>query len=139
MHQVFVYGTLKSGFDNHYEMLNGERYLGRYQTIDKYPLVITGPWNSPVMFPEPGVGKCVFGEVYEVHDDKLKQLDGFEYINYPKGFRRLKLEVKSNTSEVMIVEAYMRFRKFIKEIRSEYLSDYQDKNYIHKSLRRNIK
>ena len=139
MHHVFVYGTLKSGFANHDEMLKGEKYLGEYKTIDKYPLVITGPWNSPVMFPEPGIGKYVFGEVYEVHNDKLKQLDKFEYVNHSKGFRRLTLEVTSNKCEVMIVNSYLRLRKFIKEIRSEYLSNYQDKNYVHKRLRRSMK
>ena len=136
MYQVFVYGTLKSGFANHDEMLKGEKCLGEYKTIDKFPLVLTGPWNSPVMFPEPGIGEHVFGEVYEVHKDKLKQLDKFEYVNHPKGFRRLTLEVKSNTCEMMIVDAYLRLRKYIKEIRSEYLSNYQDENYVYKRIRK---
>ncbi len=136
MYQVFVYGTLKFGFANHDEMLKEERFLGSYVTVDQYPLVITGPWNSPVMFPEPGIGHFVFGEVYEVNEIKLKQLDEFEYVNMPQGFRRIKLRVKSHTDEVLIVEAYMRLRKFIKDIRSEYISNYQDKNYVHESLRR---
>jgi gamma-glutamylcyclotransferase (GGCT)/AIG2-like uncharacterized protein YtfP len=60
MPQLFVYGTLKSSFSNHDEMLKGEKYLGAYVTFNKYPLVITVPWNSPVMFPEPGVGNYVY-------------------------------------------------------------------------------
>ena len=135
MHQVFVYGTLKSGFANHNEMLKGEKYLGTFVTIEKYPLVLTGPWNSPVMFPEIGVGKYVNGEVYEINDLKLKHIDEFEYVHLPQGFRRFKLRVKSITGEILFAEAYMRLRKFIKEIRSEYLSDYQDKSYVHESQR----
>jgi len=135
MHKIFVYGTLKASFANHGETLNGEKCLGSCVTVDKYPLVITGPWNSPVMFPELGVGKNVYGEVYEVNNLKLNQLDKFEYVHMPRGFRRIKLEVKSNTGELLIAEAYMRLRKFIKEIRSEYISDYQDMHYVHKSLR----
>jgi len=136
MPQIFVYGTLKSSFANHDEMLKGEKYLGAYVTFNKYPLVITGPWNSPVMFPEPRVGDYVYGEVYEVNEIKLEQLDKFEYVHLPQGFRRFKLKVISNAGEILIAEAYMRSRKFIKEIRSGYLSDYQDKCYVHESQRR---
>lgn len=135
MHQIFVYGTLKSGFANHDEMLKGEKFLGSYVTIDKFPLVITGPWNSPVMFPEPGIGNRVFGEVYEVNEIKLKKLDEFEYVHLPQGFRRIKLKVKSKMDDVLVVEAYMRLRECIKEIRSEYISNYQDQNYVHESQR----
>ena len=135
MPQIFVYGTLKSGFANHDELLKGEKYLGTHVTIDRYPLVITGPWNSPVMFPEPGVGNCVQGEVYEVNETKLKQLDKFEYVHLPRGYKRFELKVMSKTGETLIVEAYMRLRKFIKEVRSEYLSNYQDKYYVHESQR----
>ena len=135
MPKIFVYGTLKSSFANHDEMLKGERYMGDYVTFNKYPLVITSPWNSPVMFPEPGVGNHVNGEVYEVNEIKLRQLDMFEYVHLPQGFRRFKLKVITNAGENLIAEAYMRSRKFIKEIRSEYLSNYQDKSYVHKSQR----
>ena len=135
MRNIFVYGTLKANFANHGETLKKERCLGSYVTVDKYPLVITGPWNSPVMFPELGVGKNVYGEVYEVNNLKLNQLDKFEYVHMPRGFRRITLEVESNSGELLIAEAYMRLRKFIKEIRSEYISDYQDKHYVHKNLR----
>lgn len=135
MHCIFVYGTLKAGFANHNEMLVGERFVGAYSTKQKYPLVITGPWNSPVMFPEPGVGHCVSGEVYEVNSKKLIELDEFENVHMPTGFRRIQLEVISNKGHVLMVEAYMRLRKYIKEVRSDYLDDYQDKCYIHENQR----
>ena len=135
MHLIFVYGTLKAGFANHNEMLKGEQLVGAYKTVQKYPLVITGPWNSPVMFPEPGVGHCVSGEVYEVNSKKLVELDEFEYVHLPNGFRRFQLDVVSDKGNVLCVEAYMRLRKFIKEVRSDYLDDYQDTCYIHESQR----
>ncbi len=135
MNRIFVYGTLKAGFPNHDEMLMGERFLGAYTTVEKFPLVITGPWYSPVIFPEPGRGHCVTGEVYEVNENKLKGLDKFEYVHLPAGFRRYELDVVSNTGEMLRVEAYMRPRKFIKEIRSRYLTSYQDTRYIHASQR----
>lgn len=135
MHRIFVYGTLKSGCANHNGMLQAEVCLGDYSTVEKYPLVLTGPWYSPVMFPEPGVGHCVHGEVYEVNDEKLAELDEFEYLHLPKGFRRFELEVVSNKRELLIVEVYMRPRKYIKEVRSEYLEKYQDHRYVHEDDR----
>lgn len=135
MNRIFVYGTLKAGFANHDEMLMGERFLGAYITVEKYPLVITGPWYSPVMFPEPGKGYCVTGEVYEVNNEKLMQLDEFEYVHLVKGFRRLEIDVVSDKGKILRVEAYMRAREFIKEIRSGYLKGYLDNRYIHESKR----
>ena len=135
MKRIFVYGTLKAGFANHHEMLRGEQYIGIYRTVEKYPLVLTGPWFSPVMFPEPGNGHSVSGEVYEIGSEKLRELDEFEYVHLPHGFRRHELEVQSTQGNVLNVEAYMRLRKFIKEIRSDYLADYQDRRYVHESKR----
>ena len=135
MNRIFVYGTLKAGFPNHDEVLNGESFLGAYVTTEKYPLVITGPWYSPVMFPEPGKGHRVAGEVYEINDAKLMQLDKFEYVHLPKGYRRFELDVVFKPGEILSVEAYMRSREFIKEIRSGYLKSYQDRRYVHESQR----
>lgn len=135
VNKIFVYGTLKSGFSNHLEMLSGQNCLGSFLTIEKYPLVITGPWYSPVMFPEPGVGHYIQGEVYEVNDKKLAELDEFEYVHLSKGFRRLDLTVISNQNEKFSVQAYMRARKHVKQIWSDYIDNYQDHRYIHASRR----
>lgn len=135
MHQIFVYGTLKAGFDNHNEMLGGQNCLGNFTTVERFPLVITGPWYSPVMFPEPGTGHFICGEVYEVNDKKLAELDKFEYVHMPKGFRRYDLQVTSEQKIILHVQSYMRPRKFIKHIWSEYIKDYQDHRYIHQRKR----
>ena len=135
MNLIFVYGTLKTGFPNHKEMLNSERLLGLYKTVEKYPLVLTRPWCSPVMFPEPGIGHHVAGEVFVVNNEKLQELDKFEYVHLPKGFRRYELKVVSHTGVLLTAEAYFRSRKNIKQICSDYLRSYEDNRYIHNSLR----
>ena len=134
MHRIFVYGTLKKGFANH-AMLEGEKCLGDYKTVEKFPLVITAPWNSPVVFPEPGIGHCIMGEVYAVDAVKLVALDKFEYTHLPKGFRRVAIKVISPTAELLQVEAYMRCRKYVTQIRSDYMADYQDRHYVHEYQR----
>ncbi len=131
MNLIFVYGTLKSGFANHDEMLKGEYLLGQYTTVEKYPLVLTRPYCSPVMFPEPGIGHNISGEIYSVGNEKLKDLDKFEYVHLPKGFRRYELQLISATGTVVWAGAYLRQRKHIKQICSDYLPCYEDNRYIH--------
>ena len=132
---IFVYGTLKTGFPNHDEMLKDERLLGLYKTVEKYPLVLTKPWYSPVMLPEPGIGHHVSGEIYVVNNEKLQELDKFEYIYLPKGFRRHQLKVVSHAGDILTAEVYLRSRNNIKKICSDYLKSYEDTRYIHKSQR----
>ena len=135
MNLIFIYGTLKTGFPNHNEMLKGERLLGVYTTVEKYPLVLTRPWYSPVMFPEPGIGHYVSGEIFDVNDEKLQDLDKFEYVYLPKGFRRHEIKVVSYTGEILTAEAYLRSRKNIKQICSDHLQCYEDDGYIHERQR----
>ncbi len=135
MNRIFVYGTLKAGFANHGEMLKGEQLQGVFTTVEKYPLVITAPWYSPVMFHESGIGHHVSGEIYSVNNEKLQDLDKFEYVHMPKGFRRLELEVVSTSGEISLAEAYFRPRKFINKICSDYLKTYEDNRYIHETQR----
>lgn len=98
MTRLFVYGTLKKGQPNNYRMLdssNGKaKFLGSARTADKYPLVIAGKYNVPYLLNVPGQGNQVHGEIYEVDDQMLHFLDGFEGV--PDHYQRtlIKLEVK---------------------------------------------
>jgi len=73
MHRVFVYGTLKSGFSNHY-LLDGCEYLGDAATVPTYKMIENG---FPVIMPDPG-GKPLAGEIYTVNDETLARLDQLE-------------------------------------------------------------
>jgi gamma-glutamylcyclotransferase (GGCT)/AIG2-like uncharacterized protein YtfP len=73
MHRVFVYGTLKSGFSNHY-LLDGCEYLGGAATVPTYKMIENG---FPVIMPDPG-GKPLAGEIYTVDDETLARLDQLE-------------------------------------------------------------
>jgi gamma-glutamylcyclotransferase (GGCT)/AIG2-like uncharacterized protein YtfP len=70
---VFVYGTLKRGYSNHY-LLETARYLGN--AITKQPHLL-GDAGFPVCMPT-DAPTYVFGEVYEVDDDTLTRLDRLE-------------------------------------------------------------
>ena len=72
-HRVFVYGTLKSGFGNHY-LLKGCAFIGHAATVPTYKMIENG---FPVVMPDPD-GKPLAGEIYTVDDETLAQLDQLE-------------------------------------------------------------
>ena len=72
-HRVFVYGTLKSGFWNHY-LLDGCEFAGDAVTVPTYKMIENG---FPVIRPDPN-GKPLAGEIYDVDDETLARLDQLE-------------------------------------------------------------
>eukprot|EP00922_Rhytidocystis_sp_ex-Travisia-forbesii_P064490 GHVS01095821.1.p1 GENE.GHVS01095821.1~~GHVS01095821.1.p1 ORF type:complete len:271 (-),score=50.17 GHVS01095821.1:325-1137(-) len=81
-HYVFVYGTLKRGFRNHYNMQHSDiRYACSAVTIHKLPLYMDPlQRNRPCLANVKGVGHQVRGEVYRVTSEQLKSLDEFERV-----------------------------------------------------------
>lgn len=135
-HLVFVYGTLKRGFPNHDPLMTGERLLGLYRTLEALPMVISGQWFSPVVFPERGVGERISGEVYEVDDAKLAQLDKLESVHLPTGYIREELTVEPVAGGGPVAAwIYMKPRDRVAMIHSSYLADYHDNRYIKASDR----
>lgn len=102
MHRVFVYGTLKRGFPNHATGMKSTTFVGGFRTCGRLALVLTGPWYSPVMIDEPGVGHRVAGEVFAVDDAGLEALDRLVGTYSPAGYRRIDVEVENvETGAVM--------------------------------------
>lgn len=71
---VFVYGTLKSGYSNHYRCLRDAHFVGQATTSHRYTMIDVG---FPVLLTE-GTGHPVHGEVYEVNSDTVERLDRLE-------------------------------------------------------------
>ena len=95
-HRLFVYGTLKKGFPNHDNYMETAKELGKYQTIEKYPLVLCGERYVPCLIYSPGDGRHVAGELYEVDDECLNRLDALERIQDSDGYRRFVIRVSSS-------------------------------------------
>ena len=59
--KVFVYGTLKKGFANHYLMQNGAngvvQFVAEGLTKDAFPLVVGTDASIPFLLPLKGQGK----------------------------------------------------------------------------------
>ena len=73
MKKVFVYGTLMQGFSN-YGLLQEARFLGP-AVLNGYGLYCVTPYYPGII---PKQGAAVRGEVYEVDNKTLEQLDGLE-------------------------------------------------------------
>jgi len=91
-HRVFVYGTLKRGFPNHF-FLEGQKRLGGATTADTYALYED---EYPLVSRQERVSR-IRGEVYEVGDTILKRLDTLE--DHPAFYRREEVEVDLDSGE----------------------------------------
>eukprot|EP00922_Rhytidocystis_sp_ex-Travisia-forbesii_P039079 GHVS01058180.1.p1 GENE.GHVS01058180.1~~GHVS01058180.1.p1 ORF type:complete len:289 (+),score=35.52 GHVS01058180.1:99-965(+) len=81
-HYVFVYGTLKRGFRNHYNMEHADiHYACSGVTLQKLPLYMDPlQRNRPCLANVKGVGHNVRGELYRVTASQLESLDEFERV-----------------------------------------------------------
>jgi gamma-glutamylcyclotransferase (GGCT)/AIG2-like uncharacterized protein YtfP len=77
MRQIFVYGSLKRGYRLHH-LLQGQPFLGTASTCPLYRLHDLGEYPGLVASAS---GVSVRGEVYEVDDGCLQQLDAAEGVD----------------------------------------------------------
>lgn len=61
MKLVFVYGTLKTDLSNHYLMKDANNGIAKFhskgESAQKYPLVVTTPFNIPFLLNKPNFGE----------------------------------------------------------------------------------
>lgn len=82
---VFVYGTLKFEYSNHV-LLSDSKFLGEAMSMDSYLMTASGPvYGIPFVHKQDEISpnlyrhaKPICGEVYEVTDDALADLDRLE-------------------------------------------------------------
>ena len=92
MHKIFVFGTLKEGFPN-FKTNKGVRYRGDFETKERFPLYLVGERFSPWLVLNVGEGHPIKGQVFEVSDDVLAEMDTLERITAPDGYRKVSLPV----------------------------------------------
>ena len=130
MVKVFVYGTLKRGFPFHDQALTQATFLGNYQTLRPYPMLIAQDFFGPVMLDKPGEGLVVKGELFEVEEGDLPQLDSLESVGSPGSFRSL-LEVEPIGGGVPVSAlGFMKDESWLDPIQSSHLEDYQDRRFV---------
>lgn len=85
MNILFVYGTLKSGFNRH-PSIQEQRYLGTAWTASAYRMFAYGGFPALIAQQSPeakelDLNKRVFGELYEVSHEAFFQLDKVEGVD----------------------------------------------------------
>jgi gamma-glutamylaminecyclotransferase len=128
LHRVFVYGTLKKGFPNNEHYMTSARFVGKYCTLEKYPLVLFGNRYVPGMLDCPGEGHHIEGELFEVNDKNLARIDLLEGTHESDGYRRQSIAVKSMDKiepNQIQAYAYLLDAQVIKDRRSSHLRVYE--------------
>jgi len=75
---VFVYGTLKRGCKNHHVLQRfGAKFVTNAKTTEKLPMYDIGD-GFPYLQDSFGKGRIVFGEIWSIPEENVKDLDYFE-------------------------------------------------------------
>jgi len=96
---IFTYGTLRRGYGNH-PLLGDSKYLGDARTEPKFTMLNMGRFPGLVASGE----TAVVGELYEVDEDVLAELDHLE--GHPNFYRRSPITVIGDSGE-LAVQAYL--------------------------------
>ena len=90
---LFIYGSLKKGFDNHHLLSKHTKRLGKAITIGKFGMFEDSFGNYPYLVPVPKMR--IHGELYLIERrELLERLDLFEGV--PEYYERKKILVKSH-------------------------------------------
>lgn len=90
---LFVYGSLKKGFDNSRFLEKSTRRLGKALTVGKFGMFEDSFGNYPYLIQKP-ISRIV-GELYEIQrKELLDQIDEFEGV--PDYYQRKKIKVKTH-------------------------------------------
>lgn len=101
---LFVYGSLKKGFDNHRLLEKSTKRLGKAKTVSKFGMFEDSFGNYPYLVSEP-ISK-VEGELYEINrKELLEKIDEFE--GAPDYYQRRRIKVK-NHHGVKFAYTYLR-------------------------------
>jgi len=101
---LFVYGSLKKGFDNHKLLQKYAKRVGKASTVGKFAMYEDSFGNYPYLVKEP-ITK-VIGELYEIkRKELLDKIDEFE--GAPEYYKRKKIKVKTHKG-VNLAFVYLR-------------------------------
>ena len=90
---LFVYGSLKKGFDNHKLLDKYAKRVGKASTVGKFAMYEDSFGNYPYLIKEP-ITK-VIGELYKIkRKELLDRIDEFE--GAPEYYQRKKIKVKTH-------------------------------------------
>lgn len=101
---LFVYGSLKKGFDNHSLLTKSTKRLGKASTVGKFAMFEDSFGNYPYLVTKP-INK-IEGELYQINrKELLAEIDKFE--GAPDYYQRKKIKVKTHHG-ISVAYTYIR-------------------------------
>lgn len=110
---IFVYGTLKEGFPNHWRNA-GRRVAGTFRTRQPYPFYVVRlatEDRAPWLLDSPGQGHPVVGQVFEVDPHELVEMDAFEEVHLPTGYVRAEVELVATHDDTVRLLAHVYLKR----------------------------
>lgn len=89
---LFVYGSLKEGYPN-FHVNGGCRVGDAWHTVEPHPFWLIGG-RLPCLFLQPGEGRVVEGQLFEVDAAQLARMDRLERTGEPGGYARMSIRVQ---------------------------------------------
>lgn len=108
--KVFVYGSLKKGFDNHDVISKDIIKVRKVSTVGRFSMYEDDFGNYPYIVREKKYH--IQGELIDVTKDTLKKLDEFE--GAPDLYKREKIKVKNKHNQTFDAYAYIRDKVSVK-------------------------
>ncbi len=103
---LFVYGSLKRGFENH-SILSTAKYISKAQTTSKFAMFIEDNHNYPyIIESQKVIGMNIDGELYEIiNKDTLNKVNAFEGV--PFHFKCEDIYVQTDKNKSIKAKAYI--------------------------------
>lgn len=135
---IFVYGSLKRGFDNN-DMLKDAQYICKAETVRSFAMFEETAGNYPYLLKNKNKGYSkIKGELYRIYrKNTLKKIDRFE--GAPDYYKREKIKVKIKKKEVKLAETYFFTNTIIPEDQEPLEEWTKDNNYFLKAFEEHYK
>ena len=135
---IFVYGSLKRGFDNN-DILKDAQYLCKAETVRSFAMFEETSGNYPYLLKNENKGYSkIKGELYKIcRKDILKKIDSFE--GTPDYYKREKIKVKIKKKKIKLAETYFFTNNIIPKDQEPIEEWTKDNNYFLKVFEEHYK
>ena len=126
IYNVFVYGTLKHGFSNHFYYMTDSDYVDDAFTLEKHAMIGEGN-HFPYVLGVNEAGHHIKGEVYEVPASSLSRLDRLE--GYPTHYDRVPTEVVLSNGEKITALMYVKKTVTAANLNEKFIEEFKKPVY----------
>jgi gamma-glutamylaminecyclotransferase len=93
-------------------------------------MLVAGPWYAPMLLNQPGLGRHIVGELYELDDTILARIDLLESLGKPGNLRITIMVAPLGSGSKCEAFAYAKTPDLATPVHSGYLDDYRDRRFI---------